>query len=85
MASKKIVQEIYEKGDDGLLSNAYKIGASFKEVVDSRSGKGNYSLEQFFDNYVEFMKNSQFVYMGATKPQNSHVVIWLDTNKTNQD
>lgn len=85
MAEKKLVKQVAIKQDNGSMGTPYKVGASFEEIIDERKGKGNYTLAQFFDNYLEFMKNTTFVYEGPTKPENQHIGIWIDTSKTNQD
>lgn len=84
MASKNVVNKVYQKDEAGLLDSGHAIGATFSDVVDSRSSKGNYSLEQFFDNYLDFMSNSFFVYYGENTPKNNHVALWIDTARTNQ-
>lgn len=85
MAQTNLVKEVAIKQNDGTLGSYYKIGGSFSEIVDTRTGKGNYSLAQFFDNYLNFMKNTTFVYAGVDKPANTHIGLWLDTGHSNQD
>lgn len=83
MAEKKLVRQVTVKGEDGQLGNPYSIGATFEEIVDTRAGKGNYSLAQFFDNYIDFMNSTNFVAYGDTKPANTHARLWIDTSSSN--
>lgn len=85
MATNNLVKTVAVKSEDGTLGSDFKIGAGFNEIVDDRAGKGNYSLAQFFDNYMDFMKNSFFVYYGTDEPANTHIPLWIDTSKSNQD
>ena len=85
MAETNLVKQVAVKQEDGSLGSYVKLGASFEEIVDSRRDKGNFSLAQFFDNYMDFMKNTTFVYSGPNKPENNHIGFWIDTSKTNQD
>lgn len=85
MAVKSFVKKVGKKAKDGSLTLPYsEFGVGFENVVDTRRGKGNYSLAQFFDNYMDFMKNTTFVYTGKTQPTNTHVGIWIDTSSSNQ-
>lgn len=85
MAVKSFVKKVGQKAKDGSLTLPYsEFGVGFENVVDTRSDKGNYSLAQFFDNYMDFMKNTTFVYTGKTQPTNTHVGIWIDTSSSNQ-
>lgn len=83
MATTNYVKQVSVKQDNGSLGSAYKIGAGFSDIVDTRADNGNYTLEQFFDNYISFMKNTTFVYTGTTVPTNTHVGIWIDTSVNN--
>lgn len=83
MATKSFVKQVAQKNKNGQLINNTSIGVDFDSVVDIRSGKGNYSLAQLFDNYIDFMQNATFVYSGPTQPKNTHVGIWLDTSSKN--
>nr|DAF55205.1 MAG TPA: hypothetical protein [Siphoviridae sp. ctZHD14] len=85
MAQVNLVNQVGVKSDTGEMGSYYNVGTSFANIVDTRINKGNYTLEQFFDSYMSFMRGATFVYSGNTTPQNPHVGIWLDTNKTNQD
>lgn len=83
MATKELFYEVARKVDDATgLGTRHKIGADFANVIDSRNG---YTLAQFFDSYLSFLKESNFVYTGSTQPVNSHVSLWIDTGHTNQD
>ena len=85
MAIKSFVKKVGKKAKDGSLTLPYsEFGVGFDNVVDTRMDKGNYSLAQFFDNYMDFMKNTTFVYTGKTQPTNTHVGIWIDTSSSNQ-
>ena len=85
MAVKSFVKKVGQKAKDGSLTLPYsEFGVGFENVVDTRSDKGNYSLAQFFDNYMDYMKNTTFVYTGKTQPTNTHVGIWIDTSSSNQ-
>ena len=85
MAVKSFIKKVGQKAKDGSLTLPYsEFGVGFDNVVDTRSGKGNYSLAQFFDNYMDYMKNTTFVYTGKTQPTNAHVGIWIDTSSSNQ-
>lgn len=85
MAVKSFVKKVGQKAKDGSLTLPYsEFGVGFENVVDMRKDKGNYSLAQFFDNYMDYMKNTTFVYTGKTQPTNTHVGIWIDTSSSNQ-
>ena len=85
MAVKSFVKKVGQKAKDGSLTMPYsEFGVGFENVADTRRDKGNYSLAQFFDNYMDFMKNTTFVYTGKTQPTNTHVGIWIDTSSSNQ-
>lgn len=84
MAQKSLVQQVAVKQDNGTMSSMTNIGATFDNVIDSRIGKGNYSLTQFFDAFMEYMQSADFVYYGATEPLNHHHRIWIDTGHSNQ-
>lgn len=85
MATNTSVKKVSQKGKDGILSSPVSFGVSFDNVVDERVGKGNYSLAQLFDSYMDFIQNSNFVYSGPTTPVNAHTTIWIDTAHTNHD
>lgn len=57
MAVKSFVKKVGQKARDGSLTMPYsEFGVGFENVVDTRKDKGNYSLAQFFDNYMDYMK-----------------------------
>lgn len=85
MARKNLVKQISVKQDDNTLGTFYDFGASFADIVDTRIGMGNFSLEQFFDNYMSFMKENAFVFVGIDQPTNKHISLWIDTGHTNHD
>ena len=45
MARKNLVKQISVKQDDNTLGTFYDFGASFADVVDTRIGMGNFSLD----------------------------------------
>lgn len=83
--SKNLVTQVAQKQDDGTLALHSTFGADFSNVVDNRAGKNNYTLDQFFDNYMNFMNNATFVYSGPDQPSNPHIGLWFDTSVSNQD
>lgn len=86
MATSNLVSKLTVKKEDGNLDREIKqFGVTFKNVIDDRGSKGNYTLAQFFDNYDAFMKNSFFVYRGDTEPVNTRIALWIDTDHTNQE
>lgn len=87
MATKPqdILFDIWTKNDVGEIQKVIDAPSTFETTVDTRANKGNYSLAQFFDHYIEFMQNADFIYYGAEKPANVHNRIWIDTSKTNQE
>ena len=86
MATSNLVSKLTVKKEDGNLDREIKqFGVTFKNVIDDRGSKGNYTLAQFFDNYDAFMKNSFFVYRGDTEPANTRIALWIDTDHTNQE
>ena len=80
MASVTIIENIGEKQENGTISHVANAGASFSNVIDTRADKGNYTLEQFFDHYMNFMKGADFLCYSSTPPQNDHCRIWIDTD-----
>lgn len=86
MASKNLIKNVIKKNEDGTLDTPIPFGATFSEVIDSRSSVGkNFTLSQFYDNYDSFMNSAIFTYRGPNTPTNTHVGIWIDTSETNQD
>lgn len=83
MAETTVVREIYRKQEDGTVSSAHNIGSNFQNIIDDRPGQEGYTLAQFFDNYMSFIKNNIFVYTGPVKPTNTHIGIWIDTGSSN--
>ena len=84
--SMPLIRKVALKQGDGTLGNDNTIGAVFTDIVDAeRAGASGYSLDQFFDSYIKFMSNADFVYTGDVEPQNHHIKIWIDTSVTNQD
>ena len=58
-----------------------------EDVYDTRGDNSNgfYSLAQFFDNYLAFVKGVKLVHTGDTQPTNPNYCFWIDTSKTNHD
>ena len=83
MAIKKLVHQVSIKDDSGYITSTTNIGATFDDVVDAGTGRTNYTLTQFFDSYLNFMRNADFIYAGGVEPKNPKVVLWLDTSETN--
>lgn len=81
------VQKVSVKQDTGGLSNPTKIGLNFENVIDYNSDNPNnskytkYTLKQFFDHYMKYMQNADFIYYGEETPENHKVRLWLDTTK----
>lgn len=86
-STKDIVREISEKQESGQMSSYSPLGALFENVIDTREGKGNYTLAQFFDSYYNFITNSDFVYWSddGTPPVNQKVAMWVDASITNHE
>lgn len=82
MAQSNLVKKVAIKNEQGTIGTPYNIGADFADVVDSRSNKGNYSLQQFFDNYLDYMTNADFIYYGVSKPTNPKIRLWINTSET---
>lgn len=83
MATKKLVHQVSMKDSTGYVVNTTNIGATFEDVVDVGEGRTNFTLAQFIDSYLKYMKNADFIYAGGTQPKNSKVVLWLDTSENN--
>lgn len=83
MAVKRqdIVWSISEKQENGTLGEEKRIGTTFDYVINDKMD--GYTLEQFFNHYMNFMQNADFIYYGVEKPTNTHTRIWLDTNNYN--
>lgn len=79
-SDSNLVTKIAVKKNSGATEQ-HSIGVSFDKVVDMRKDKIHYSLGQFFDNYMNFMKSKDtgFIYRGTTQPQTDKACIWLDT------
>lgn len=84
--SMSFVRRVGTKGSDGAVGNYKEIGVPFTNVIDVDRGSAStgYSLDQLLDSYLDFIKNSNFVYAGTSEPKNHNVKIWLDTSVTNQ-
>ena len=81
--NKTVVKRVVQKTETGMITDDMDIGVDFDSVVDTRSDKGNHSLSQFFDNYVEFSENYDFMYRGTSQPTNKNAWIGMDTNQNN--
>ena len=83
--TRTYIKDVAEKQDTGVMGQTLDIGVPFENVFDQRLDKDGYNLAQFFDNYMDFITSAYFMYYGAEEPTNSHIKIWIDTSKTNQD
>lgn len=83
-AQKTLLRDVSVKRDTGDLTSPVYVGTTFEDTIDSRRGKTPYTLAQFFDHYLNFMQNADFIYYGSVKPTNNHVKLWLDTSTNNQ-
>lgn len=84
MANKTLITNVAQKQEDGSLGAPITFGADFADIVDGRAGGENFSLQQFYDHYMNFMKNGYFVTSGTNTPVNNHVTLWFDTSQSNQ-
>lgn len=82
--NKTFVKELVQKQDDGNLTDYVSFGTDFENIFDTRAGKANYSLAQFFDNYLAFLNNYKYVAYGPSQPSNKRAIIWIDTSTDNQ-
>lgn len=81
-----LVRKVAVKQDDGTLSADNTIGAIFTDIVDAeRIGATGYSLDQFIDSYISFLKETPFIYVGNEQPTNNHIALWIDTNTPQND
>lgn len=84
--NREIVTTIYEKADnvstEGAFSKTTPIGVNFSNVFSKEDPetRQRYTLQNLADNYLNFVKNTLFVYKGDTQPVNSHTAIWIDTS-----
>ena len=83
--SKTVINKVIQKTPTGEPSEDMNLGVDFDNVIDTRQDKGNHSLAQFFDNYVEFMDNYTFIAKGAVTPANKRALVWIDTAHSNQE
>ena len=83
--SKTVINKVVQKTPTGEPSGDINFGVDFENVIDVRKDKGNHSLAQFFDNYVEFMDNYTFIAKGPAKPTNKRALVWIDTAHNNYD
>ena len=77
------LQNVAVKQDTGDVGTPVPISATFENVIDNREGKGNYTVAQLFDAFMDFITNADFVYYGAEPPANEHMRIWIDTAHKN--
>lgn len=75
MANKVVITDIAQKQTDGTLGAQSTIGADFASVIDGRANSDGHSLQQFYDSYMDFMKNGYFIASGTTQPANNHVAL----------
>lgn len=80
MANQKtILSRVRQKNALKTFDPAVNIGVTFDQVIDSTS---TYSLKQFFENYLQFMTTSYFMYIGSETPVNAQTLIWIDTSSS---
>lgn len=78
--NKKVVVGIVEKIDEEELGESYDFTNTFSEIVDSDTG---YSLVDFLNSYLSFLKESTFTLVSGTQPENTHIGLWVDTSSNN--
>lgn len=78
--NKKVVVGIVEKIDEEELGESYDFTNTFSEIVDSDTG---YSLVDFLNSYLSFLKESTFTLVSGTQPKNTHIGLWVDTSSNN--
>lgn len=80
--TKKVITKVVEKLDeDGTLGDDYGFLNDFSSIVDGETG---FTLSEFLDNYLRYMRENNFTLVSAEEPQNTHIKIWIDTSTTNQ-
>lgn len=84
--SAKYITKAAKKLSDSQLGEEYIFGADFTHIIDKeRDEATGYTLDQFFQSYLDFLKNYPFTAVTEQEPENQHVEIWIDTSQTNQD
>lgn len=74
------VQGVSLKGTDGVQQPAFRISASGDDVMIPYNN-ANYDLTSFFQNYMTFLSENNFIAYGNNKPKNgSRFPIWIDTS-----
>lgn len=96
LLQKRILRNAALKNKEGLGSPV-QVGASFEDIFDTRAGSQTdnkiYSLAQFFDSYLNFVKNLKTIYVSNADdsvnrnkvPSNPNCAIWIDTYQTNHE
>lgn len=85
--TNNLVEGISYRGSNGILGPVIPVGATGDNVYVTTGSEKNkdlktYSLQHFFENYMDFMNNGRFIAYGSVEPQNkTHFPIWIDTNK----
>ena len=81
MSNAIFVDRLYQKAEDGTVdqSSSIKLGTFFSNVI---ADDKTYSLQQFYESYLAFIQNADFIYYGETAPQNSRIRIWIDTGSS---
>lgn len=75
---RKNIDKVFTKESEEAISSDYSMIVDFKNVFDiNRIGATNYSLKQFYDSFVDFLKENHYLYVGSVEPTNNHVKIWI--------
>lgn len=84
--AEKSIRSVGIRQRNSTLGEDYQMGFDFSDVIDSeRENATNYTLKDFFDNYIDFQSNSYNNVITDVTPVNKHVGIWFDTGHTNQE
>ena len=93
---RQVAERIDESiNGDQHVGTPMNIGALFRDVIDLRpaqiDSKGDtvypadpretgYTLAQFIDHYMDFMRSVPFIYIGNNQVDNNHIGIFIDTS-----
>lgn len=75
------LSKIMRKGGSSEFDLTLENAVDFDHVINNDK-ENPYSLKQFFDNYLSFMKNSFFMAKGGSSngPGDQRFLLWIDTN-----
>ena len=59
--------------------NSYNLGATFENVF--LNAKSNFSLENLYNHYTDFLNNAHFIRMSSVEPESTNVKIWYETGE----